>query len=69
MTARGWATTTVASAVGPTAFGYLSELVAVMIPAVVPTVTGTAWITTHAQIVVDPTDPYPAGYTVGDIWG
>ncbi len=38
------------------------------IPAVVPTITGTAWITGTAQYVVDPEDPFPDGYTVGDIW-
>lgn len=32
------------------------------IPAVVPTVTGRAWITGTAQYVLDPTDPYPAGF-------
>jgi proline racemase len=37
--------------------------------AVVPTITGTAWITGLATYVVDPTDPFPDGYTVGDIWG
>lgn len=37
-------------------------------PAVVPTITGTGWITGFAQYVVDPTDPYPDGWTVGDIW-
>jgi proline racemase len=36
--------------------------------AVVPTITGTAWITGFAQYVVDPTDPFPNGWTVGDIW-
>jgi proline racemase len=36
--------------------------------AVVPTITGTGWITGFAQYVVDPTDPYPTGWTVGDIW-
>ncbi|MBI2763125.1 MAG: proline racemase family protein [Chloroflexi bacterium] len=36
--------------------------------AVVPTITGTAWITGMATYVVDPTDPFPDGYTVGDIW-
>jgi len=34
----------------------------------VPTLTGTAWITGFAQYVVDPEDPFPNGYTVGDIW-
>jgi proline racemase len=36
--------------------------------AVVPTITGTGWITGFAQYVVDPTDPFPDGWTVGDIW-
>jgi len=36
--------------------------------AVVPTITGTGWITGFAQYVVDPTDPFPNGWTVGDIW-
>ena len=38
------------------------------IAAVVPTVAGQAWVTQHATVVVDPTDPFPTGYTVGDIW-
>ena len=37
-------------------------------PAVVPTITGTAWITGFARYVVDPEDPFPDGFTVGDIW-
>lgn len=36
--------------------------------AVVPTLSGQAWITGFAQYVVDPEDPFPEGYTVGDIW-
>jgi proline racemase len=36
--------------------------------AVVPTLGGTAWITALNQFVVDPSDPFPNGYTVGDIW-
>jgi proline racemase len=36
--------------------------------AVVPTITGAAWITAINQFVVDPQDPYPDGFTVGDIW-
>ncbi|MFI8321596.1 proline racemase family protein [Streptomyces sp. NPDC085529] len=31
-------------------------------PAVVPTVTGRAWITGTAQYFLDPTDPFPAGF-------
>jgi len=37
--------------------------------AVVPTITGTAWVTGHTRFVLDPEDPFPAGFTVGDIWG
>ncbi len=37
--------------------------------AVVPTFSGQAWITGFAQYVVDPEDPFPDGFTVGDIWG
>jgi len=37
--------------------------------AVLPTITGSAWVTGHSRWVLDETDPFPAGYTVGDIWG
>ncbi len=37
--------------------------------AVVPTLSGSAWITGFAQYVVDDEDPFPNGFTVGDIWG
>jgi len=36
--------------------------------AVVPQLSGTAWITGIAQYGVDPSDPFPDGFTVGDIW-
>jgi proline racemase len=36
--------------------------------AVVPSITGTAWITGFADYVVDPTDPNPEGFVVGDLW-
>lgn len=36
--------------------------------AVVPTISGQGWITGFAQYVVDPEDPFPDGFTVGDIW-
>jgi proline racemase len=38
-------------------------------PAIVPSITGQAWITGFATYVVDATDPFPDGFTVGDIWG
>jgi proline racemase len=36
--------------------------------AVVPTITGRAWITGIGQDVLDAEDPFPEGFTVGDIW-
>ena len=37
--------------------------------AVVPTLSGRAWITGFAQYVLEHDDPFPEGFTVGDIWG
>ena len=37
-------------------------------PAVVPTLSGQAWITAISQYVLDPDDPFPEGFTVGDLW-
>jgi proline racemase len=37
-------------------------------PAVVPTLTGTGWITGFNRYVLDPSDPFPEGYRVGDLW-
>ena len=37
--------------------------------AVVPTISGQAWVTGMAQYVVEPDDPFPDGFTIGDIWG
>ena len=34
-------------------------------PAVVPTIRGRAWITGTAQYLLDPTDPFPAGFLIG----
>jgi proline racemase len=36
--------------------------------AVLPTITGRGWVTGHASWELDPGDPYPTGYTLGDIW-
>ena len=36
--------------------------------AVVPTLTGSAWITSISQYVLDAEDPFPEGFTVGDLW-
>ncbi len=34
-----------------------------------PVISGRGWIHGIHQIGVDPTDPYPQGYTVSDTWG
>ena len=39
-----------------------------VVRAVIPTIAGRAWVTAHSTMVCDPTDPFPEGYTVGDIW-
>ncbi len=36
--------------------------------AIIPTISGRGWITSYKQVVLDPTDPYPEGFRVGDIW-
>lgn len=36
--------------------------------AVVPTLTGTSWIFGFNTIVLDYDDPFPEGFTIGDIW-
>ena len=41
-------------------------------PAVVPTITGSAYITGIQQFVLDPRDPFPAGFYLGKkskLWG
>ena len=38
-------------------------------PAIVPTLSGQGWITGVSQWSLDPSDPFPRGYTIGDIWG
>ena len=36
--------------------------------AVIPSVAGQAWITQICQVGLDPTDPFPQGYTLSDTW-
>lgn len=35
---------------------------------IIPTISGQAWITQKCEVVCSPSDPFPEGYTVGDIW-
>lgn len=37
-------------------------------PAIIPRITGSAWITGTHQLMLDPEDPYPAGYRLSDTW-
>jgi proline racemase len=37
--------------------------------AIVPSITGRAWITGFHQLVVDPDDPFPEGFQLPDTWG
>jgi proline racemase len=36
--------------------------------AIVPAIRGSAWITGVTHVLVDPTDPFPEGYTLSDTW-
>ena len=36
--------------------------------AIIPTIGGEAWIYAYSKYVLDETDPFPNGFTVGDIW-
>lgn len=36
--------------------------------AILPTVSGRAWITGTHQLMLDPTDPWPEGYRISDTW-
>ena len=36
--------------------------------AIVPTVSGRAWITGTHQLMLDPDDPWPEGYRIADTW-
>ena len=37
--------------------------------AIVPEIAGQGWIYGMSQWIVDPSDPFQDGYTIGDIWG
>jgi proline racemase len=38
-------------------------------PAIIPSLSGQGWIYGTGQVMRDPTDPFPNGYKIGDIWG
>jgi len=37
-------------------------------PAIVPFISGRAWITGTSQLMLDPSDPWPTGYRLTDTW-
>jgi len=37
-------------------------------PAVIPSITGRAWITGTHQLMLDPDDLWPGGYRLADTW-
>ncbi|MBK8086301.1 MAG: proline racemase family protein [Devosia sp.] len=48
---------------------YAHDTTAAGRPAVQPIISGRGWIHGIHQIGIDPTDPYPLGYSVSDTWG
>lgn len=38
-------------------------------PAIIPEISGRAWVTGTHQHMLDPDDPWPRGYRLGDTWG
>jgi proline racemase len=46
----------------------IEETVVGPYPAVIPTISGRAWITGFCNYVLEEDDPFPEGFTVGDIW-
>jgi trans-L-3-hydroxyproline dehydratase len=47
----------------------LGETAVAGLPAILPSITGRAWITGLHQVLIDPSDPWPEGYQVADTWG
>jgi proline racemase len=37
-------------------------------PAIIPSISGRAWITGTMQHMLDPDDPWPRGYRLSDTW-
>ena len=58
-----------ASAIGSTFDGRIvAETSVGGLPAIVPAIRGSAWITGVAELYVDPGDPFPEGYLLSDTW-
>ena len=58
------------SILGSTFTGRIADTTIVAgIPAIIPEISGRAWITGIHQYMLDPRDPWPTGYRIGDTWG
>ncbi len=59
---------------GTTFTGRVLEEVVIDVPggdpitAIIPEISGQGWITGRGEYVLDSTDPFPNGFTIGDIW-
>ncbi len=62
-------TMTHASVIGTTFDGRIvAEATVGGLPAIVPAIRGSAWITGITEVFVDPDDPFPQGYLLSDTW-
>ena len=58
-----------AGPLGTTFTGHIEETTKVgPYDAIIPSLSGQGWITGLSQYLLDPTDPFQTGFTVGDIW-
>ncbi|MDG1414668.1 MAG: proline racemase family protein [Alphaproteobacteria bacterium] len=63
-------TMTVRSVIGSTFSGTILETATVGdTPAIIPEISGRAWITGVHEHMLDPDDPWPEGYRLSDTWG
>lgn len=59
-----------ASPIGTTFTGRIEKVTKVgAYDAILPSLSGRAWISGVSQWLLDPSDPFPHGFTIGDIWG
>ena len=62
-------TLTVRSIINSKFHGRIAEITTIGgIKAIIPEITGRAWITGTHQYMLDPNDPWPEGYRLGDTW-
>jgi len=63
-------TLTATSIIGSQFIGRIAAITQVgQQPAIIPEISGRGWITGVHQHMLDPEDPWPAGYKVNDTWG